>query len=77
MSNQNGHWFKNFPTPDQKDYKKDSPDLQYETETFEHSALAPLKEGEVKPEIIRNIFGKNNLSIEKLINIYRGLMNLN
>ena len=26
-----------------------------------------MKEGEVKPEIIRNIFGKNNLSIEKLI----------
>ena len=67
LTNQNEQWFKNFPTPDEKDYKNDSPDLQYETETFEHPALAPLKEGEVKPEIIRNIFGKNNLSIEKLI----------
>ena len=57
-THQNEQWFKNFPTPDEKDYKKDSPDIQYETETFEHPALAPLKEEEVKPEIIRNIFGK-------------------
>ena len=55
LTKQNEQWFKNFPTPDEKVYKKD---LQYETETFEHPALAPLKEGQVKPEIIRNIFGK-------------------